>query len=61
MMSCLQNLIQEDLQMKSVNRQWKLVGLVCLGEEYNSMQKIMTGKWVYLKLKQMTSLQWVCA
>lgn len=44
MMSCFQNLIQEDLQMKSVNGQWKLVGLVCLGEEHNSMQKIMTGK-----------------
>ena len=43
-MSCFQNLKQEDLQMKSVNGQWKLVGLVCLGEEHNSMQKIMTGK-----------------
>lgn len=44
MMSCFQNLKQEDLQMKSVNGQWKLVGLVCLGEEHNNMQKIMTGK-----------------
>lgn len=61
MMSCFQNLIQEDLQMKSVNGQWKLVGLVCLGEEHNSMQKIMTGKWVYLKITQMISLNWVCA
>ena len=47
--------------MKSVNGQWKLVGLVCLGEEHNSMQKIMTGKWVYLKITQMISLHWVCA
>ena len=53
MMSCFQNLIQEDLQMRSVNGQWKLVGLMWLGEEHNSMQKIMTGKWVYLKITQM--------
>ena len=61
MMSCFQNLIQEDMQMKSVYEQWKLLGLVCLGEEHNSMQNILTAKWVYLKIKQMISLHWVCA
>ena len=29
--------------MKSVDGQWKLVGLVSLGEEHRSMQTIMTG------------------
>ena len=43
-MSCFQNLIQEDLQRKCVNGEWKLVGLVCLGEEHNSIQKNVTGK-----------------
>ena len=41
--------------MKSVNGQCKVVGLVYLGEEHNSMQNIMTGKWVYLKIIQMIS------
>ena len=31
--------------MKSVNGQWKLVGLVSLGEEHQSMQKIISGNW----------------
>ena len=31
--------------MKSVNGRWKLVGLVSLGEEYQSMQKIISGNW----------------
>jgi len=31
--------------MKSVNGQWKLVGLVSLGEEHQSMQKIFSGNW----------------
>jgi len=30
--------------MKSVNGVWKLIGLVSLGEDYNCMQRIMTGK-----------------
>lgn len=29
--------------MKSVNGVWKLIGLVSLGEDYNCMQRIMTG------------------
>lgn len=36
--------IQEDLQMKSVDGTWKLVGLVSLGEEYISMQALTEGK-----------------
>ena len=33
--------------MKSVGGKWKLVGLVALREEYQSMKTVMAGYWMH--------------